>query len=76
MKNTTEEEFKNYISTVLKTARKESNVSQKEMAQKIESTQANVSQIENGKHFASTLKLYEYAKALNCDVEITFTKKE
>lgn len=58
------------INKVIKTARIEQNMSQKELAEKIEVRKATISEFESGKHALGSDKLEAIMNALN----LTFSK--
>lgn len=71
-----EKKFMQKITDALIQIRKESGISQKEMADLLGTTQPSISVGESCSGWTSTKKIFEYANALNCDVSIIFTKKK
>ena len=57
-------------------ARKERNMSQKELAEEIGTAQSNISRIERGDQNISSELLYKIAKALNKDLVVKFKDKD
>ncbi len=57
-------------------ARKESNMSQKELAEEIGTAQSNISRIERGDQNISSELLYKIAKALNKELVVKFQDRD
>ncbi|MFH5882439.1 MAG: helix-turn-helix domain-containing protein [Candidatus Izemoplasmataceae bacterium] len=52
--------------------RQKKNMSQNDLAEKMNTKQSNVSRMENAKSIPSLTILHRVAKALDCELEVTF----
>ena len=67
--------FKTLPINLIARKRKQAKISQKELAQKIGTTQSNVARMEAGNQNFSMVTLEKIAEALNSELKVSFLRK-